>query len=55
MLEYAKHYMEDIFPPIIMNLYEAIKNNDTKIKEIYDKELVSKLNNEEFIEKTNEL
>lgn len=52
MLEFARDYMENVFPPIVIGLYEAITEDDnTKIKEILDKELVQKLHTEEYINK----
>ena len=50
MLEFARDYMENDFPNIVMSLYEAItENNDEKFKSILDKELIPKLHTDEFI------
>ena len=48
----CKEYMENIFPPIVMNIYKYTKNNnDIELKKLFDKELIPKLNNSEFIQK----
>ena len=50
MLELARDYMENVFPNIITGLYDAFtKNNEKKVKEILNEELVKHLHNEEFI------
>ena len=41
MLEFARDYMENNFPVIVEDLYDAITSkNDDKFKEVIDKELI---------------
>ena len=50
MLEFARDYMENVFPGIVEGLYEGFsENDDVKVKKILDKELVADLNNDKFI------
>ena len=50
MLEFARHYMETVFPPIVMEIYAGIKEKDEdKIKKILKRELREDLHNEKFI------
>ena len=50
MLELARDYMENVFPNVIMSLYDAYsKNDEEKVSEILKEELVESLHNEEFI------
>ena len=49
MLELARDYMENVFPSIVMELYEGFTENDgNKINKILDKELVQKLHTDEY-------
>ena len=53
MLEYAREYMENIFPPIVKRIYEYHKKEKTsKLKELMDNELKNNLNNDKFITET---
>ena len=55
MLELARDYMENVFPNIVMSLYEAYTKNDgKKVKEIIDEDLVESLHNEDFLNETKE-
>ena len=53
MLEFARDYMENIFPPIVTKIYEYNQQNEKdKLKELLDNELKPELNNEKFINGT---
>ena len=52
MLEFARDYIENVFPPIVRGIYEAVtENNKKELDEILKKELIPKLHTEEYIKK----
>ena len=51
MLELARDYMENVFPEIVHTLYEGFsENDDKKINNLLEEELVKSLHTEQFIE-----
>ena len=52
MLEFARDYMENVFPPIVRDIYEAVtEKNDNMLNKILKDELIPKLHTEEYITK----
>ena len=51
MLELARDYMENVFPEIVHTLYEGFsENDDKKINNLLEDELVESLHTEQFID-----